>query len=151
MKETEEIVEDFNICNKVFVYGTLKRGWYNNHLLEGSEFLGSVKSQKVGVLCDYGCPMFFPETECPTTTPIVHTLEGEWKGEMVLAPVRGELWEMEDYLTLVKLDFLESEGSFYYRKLMETADGDLCWGYFGQRPFFYQPAEVNNNLEWVWK
>jgi len=85
---------------RVFVYGTLKKGFHNHRLLEGCEFIGT-RSVSGFTLIDLGA---FPG--------------------MVASPgeVTGEVYEIDDE-TLARLDQLESEGSFY-KRVKINIDGD---------------------------
>lgn len=77
--------------SKVFVYGTLKRGYHNHRLLIGTKFLG------VGILHDYGV------FNMSVGFPGIKYSEGNY--------VVGEVYEVSD-ITLANLDILEG----YYGK-----------------------------------
>ncbi len=85
---------------KVFVYGTLKKGWGNHRLLEGSTFLGVYETPKEFSLYDGGFPYAF-----------------HGGGENI----RGELYEVDDD-TLKNLDRLEGYPSHYNRIKIEAHD-----------------------------
>lgn len=101
---------------KIFVYGTLKRG-YGNHdwFLHDSAFLGEGTTQGKFDMIDVGFPMIFPVDD----------------GDRVA----GEVYEIGTE-TLRKLDRLENEGRMYDRRLhlIEMADGsaELCMIYIGR-------------------
>ena len=80
---------------KIFVYGTLKRGYGNNRLLTDSEFLGEHSTSPSFDLIDGGVPFM---------------IHGEFS-------VRGELYEV-DALTRDLLDYLrQRERDFLSRRL----------------------------------
>jgi gamma-glutamylcyclotransferase (GGCT)/AIG2-like uncharacterized protein YtfP len=83
---------------KVFVYGTLKKGYRNHRLLEGSNYIGEGKISGYD-LYDLGS---FPGI-----------IRG--KGEVV-----GEIYEI-DQETLKRVDMLESEGQLYSRVPVEVS------------------------------
>ena len=81
---------------RLFVYGTLKRGFGNNKVLGESRFVANGSIQ--GLLLDLGTfPGFISATGVP--------------------PVMGELWDVPDQATLDRLDQLEgADHGFYNRK-----------------------------------
>lgn len=88
----------------VFVYGTLKQGFGNHSLLEGSQFLGAgiIKDSNLK-LVDLGF--------CPA---VVRTSEEAYDG------IAGELYSVSRK-TLRRLDILESNGILYTRERFEVA------------------------------
>ena len=128
--------------NLVFVYGTLKEGFGNNRLLSSSLLVGSRTTTDKGVLLASGVPFFMPSIAVP------------YDLSDLCAPIRGELWEIpEDDGTLEALDHLESEGSFYHRRLITTTAGELCWTYVILDPTYFNYvtcATMNSQGEWQW-
>lgn len=100
---------------RCFVYGTLKKGFGNNYLLEGSTFLGQAMTNKSYHMIDVGFPVLL--TQGPA-----------------LYPVNGEVYKI-DQETLVNLDHLESEGRLYDRiadtVTMETGEEVRAYYYVG--------------------
>ena len=95
------------MTHRVFVYGTLKRGYPNNPLLEGSEFLGeavTVLTCKAVTVPAYK----MVETSFPVIMP-------DPSGK----PVAGELYTVDD-ATLARLDRLEREGRSYDRVMIDA-------------------------------
>ena len=94
--------------HRVFVYGTLKRGFYNHRLLEekSASFVGTARTRDPMrlVLGEYGIPYLMPE--------------GEASG-----PVVGELWRVDDD-ALDALDVLEGvdEGMYVRVRLQLVLD-----------------------------
>ena len=94
--------------HRVFVYGTLKRGFYNHRLLEekSASFVGTARTRDPMrlVLGEYGIPYLMPE--------------GEASG-----PVFGELWRVDDD-ALDALDVLEGvdEGMYVRVRLQLVLD-----------------------------
>lgn len=90
---------------KMFVYGSLKKGFHNNPVLGDSEFIG-VDIVEGYSMADLGAyPMAYSDPD----------------GEII-----GELYYITPE-TLEELDRLESEGSYYVREL---ADGLVYENFF---------------------
>lgn len=85
---------------KVFVYGTLKAGYWNNPILRNSNFIGEGLTTKKYILQDCGFPYAIPEN---------------YAEDNIVLPIIGEVWEVDDH-TLRNLDRLEGEGSHYHRR-----------------------------------
>ena len=103
--------------NLVFVYGTLKQDHGNNGLLNGSVFLGDRVTEDKFVLLKHGCPFLVPVSVLP------EDVDPEY-----LRPVRGELYQIDEAI-LEDLDRLESNGSFYHRRLIQMKEGETAWAY----------------------
>lgn len=88
---------------KLMVYGTLKRGWGNNRLLEGAKFLGDAYSCKKYVLVNGGFP-------------IAYTKEKEG---FPLLPIKGEIWEVEGH-HVERCDRLEGHPDWYRRNTIQA-------------------------------
>jgi gamma-glutamylcyclotransferase (GGCT)/AIG2-like uncharacterized protein YtfP len=82
----------------VFVYGTLKRGNYNNRLLEGSVFVEEAKVKGYGLTPGGGFPYAIP---CQNMT------------------ARGEVYAVEDH-TMARLDGLEGFPYHYTRDWVDV-------------------------------
>lgn len=97
----------------LFVYGTLKRGFSNNHLLNQAEFLGAAKTLGKYSLWVSGIPYVF-------------------KGEAV-SYIHGELYHV-DNLTLKIIDRLEGHPEWYRREevkvVTEKGETVTAWLYF---------------------
>lgn len=78
---------------QVFVYGTLKAGYGNNSLLQGSKF---VREDRVKGYKLFNCGF-------PVATPDANS------------SVKGEVWEIDPSKTLQWLDRLEGNGRMYNR------------------------------------
>ena len=98
--------------SKVFVYGTLKKGYHNHEVLteeSGGKFIGTT-NVKDYALADLGSfPAAFP---------------------MAGSTIIGEVYEVED---LDSIDHLEGYPSFYNRIEVETVYGQ-AWLYFQEKP-----------------
>lgn len=109
---------------KVFVYGTLKKGFHNHRCLEGALFEKEAVLSKAFRMFDTGgFPVILPaSTNAPGYFPT---------GEVYVLPegVAGEK-------ILHRLDALESEGYMYHRKEFETLDGDVVSVYVGDERVF---------------
>ena len=88
-----------SMTHRVFVYGTLKRGFWNHYLLEGCELFGSAATVPTYKMIENGFPVVMPDPE----------------GK----PVAGEIYTVDDE-TLERLDQLEREGSSYDRRLIDV-------------------------------
>ena len=99
----------------VFVYGTLRKGYWNHSLLENSKFLGkAITKEKYSLFAD-GIPYV---VKIPKTQII------------------GELYEV-DKETLERLDRLEGHPDFYKREEIEVLLDEKpmkAWIYFYPHP-----------------
>lgn len=95
---------------KVFVYGSLKRGFGNNVLLRDAEFIGNDET----IRSDF-------DLRCWGAYPAVYE-----SGSTV---VKGELYSVDDG-TFTSLDGLEGYPDFYNRQLVELKSGNKAWMYF---------------------
>lgn len=97
---------------KIFVYGTLKRGYGNNRLLDGAKFISEAHTPAEYTMVSLGG---FPGVIRGGETSIV-----------------GELWEVEDPIQLARIDRLEGHPNFYERHEVpvKVGDGDdAAWIY----------------------
>lgn len=106
-----DLALDLNAVDTVFVYGTLKRGHYNNNILSSSEFISEAVTDDSYYLFDCGFPYLC--TESKLYDPL---------------PVLGELYRVDDPYTLARLDRLEGHPQHYYRSLIRV-NGHLAWSY----------------------
>ncbi|CCH48337.1 gamma-glutamylcyclotransferase family protein [Pseudodesulfovibrio piezophilus] len=99
---------------KVFVYGTLKRGFANHYFLRNAHFFGMAKTVKM-----YG--LYVDEF------PSVYAWDA-------VSPIRGEVYDI-DMLTLRCLDGVEGHPRFSRREEIEVLldSGQLLWVWF----YFY--------------
>ena len=102
---------------KVFVYGTLKKGFGNHILLEGSKFLGYAKTNPLFTMVSLGG---FPAV----------IIDGE-------TSIQGEVYEVNEE-ALRSLDRLEGHPNWYKRIEVVT---DLCkaWMYC-MHPGYVKPV-----------
>lgn len=91
------------MMHRVFVYGTLKRGHWNNILLKDSFYAGEAATPPKYRMATSGFPV------------ILEAKDGEG------LPVAGELYHVNDE-TLARLDRLESEGRLYERKVIDVME-----------------------------
>lgn len=102
----------------VFVYGTLKQGRGNSHLLASADFMGEALTVERYALSLYAPQVFDRSDIAPC-----------WLGH-----VRGEVYDCDE-ATLAELDRLERNGEWYTRKLVpvQAEDGGPtvnAWLYF---------------------
>lgn len=116
--------EDFDKCDLVFVYGTLKKGYVNNKYLQFSVFVKEDTTQDLFVLGDVGFPYAFKEDQVKGIA------------EDYLKPVEGEVWQMDSPPTFWLLDRLEGVPTHYDRQLIKTQSDLTCW--------MYSPTQVNS-------
>lgn len=98
---------------KIFVYGTLKRGYGNNRLLKNSKYLGSYRVEGLQLWAH-------PQNK---GWGIPHAIPGPGR-------ITGELYEI-DYETLMRLDRLEGHPYFYKRQLIKV-NNQIAWIYIGK-------------------
>ena len=91
---------------KVFVYGSLKRGFHNNPVLDGARFIRADKVRGY-LLHDLG--------SYPAAVPCIGDSE-----------IHGELYEVDN---LARLDSLEGYPSFYDRQ-RKLVGGCFAWVYY---------------------
>lgn len=92
----------------VFVYGTLKKGFYNNPYLVYAKYLGEFETSEANYrMIDLGS---FPGVV-------------KMSGDETEGYIAGELYEVDDN-TLKSLDVLEGNGQLYNRALVDIADSD---------------------------
>jgi gamma-glutamylcyclotransferase (GGCT)/AIG2-like uncharacterized protein YtfP len=111
---------------KVFVYGTLKRGFHNHRCLEGAVFVKETCLATPFRMFDTGgFPVILPATENKPgyfPTGEVYELPEGGAGELVLA----------------RLDALESEGYMYHRQEFYTLDDEIVSVYVGDDKVFHR-------------
>jgi gamma-glutamylcyclotransferase (GGCT)/AIG2-like uncharacterized protein YtfP len=109
---------------KVFVYGTLKKGFHNHRCLEGATFVKeAVLNFPVRMYDTGGFPIILPASENKPgyfPTGEVYELPEGRDGELVLA----------------RLDRLESEGVMYHRRVHPTIDGEDVYVYVADQQMF---------------
>lgn len=93
----------------VFVYGSLKSGYFNNSLLRTSEFVSTMKTSGGFTLIDLGC------------FPAMIKIKAE-------SYVLGELWLVSKNV-LCMLDDLEGHPYFYRRRLIELENNTKAYAY----------------------
>ena len=140
------------MTHRVFVYGTLKRGYPNNPMLEGCEFLG----EAVTVLT-YKAVTVPAYKMVGTSFPVIMP---DPSGK----PVAGELYTVDD-ATLTRLDQLEREGRSYDRVMIDAtvplSNGERlttqAFTYVGREDRFgeifargplYEQANERGELDW---
>lgn len=104
---------------KVFVYGTLKKGFHNHRCLEGAVYSGQgVLATPFRMFDTGGFPVILPATENKPgyfPTGEIYELPAGREGELILA----------------RLDRLEGEGMMYHRRQFQTMDGEVVSVYIG--------------------
>ena len=100
----------------VFVYGTLKRGFRNHHVIGNEEFVESATTSEAYPLVVSGLPYLF---------------NNPGQGHRV----KGELYHIESSDSMSRLDSLEGHPRFYRRELIDVVvEGGSkpvkAWAYF---------------------
>lgn len=90
----------------IFVYGTLKKGFQNNHVISNGKLLGNHVTKSEFTMYDLGA---YPSV-CFDGSTAIH----------------GEVWELPD---LIRTDYLEGYPGYYDRVQIDTPFGD-AWIYF---------------------
>lgn len=114
----------------VFVYGTLRRGGENHHLLHGSRCV----------------------RERTTTADVSIWSNGSFPlmARQAGGRVVGEVYAVSEW-TLAQLDRLEGHPSFYEREQLVTRDGDVCWAYLITPRYLYAGLPMVEGGDWVKK
>ena len=100
--------------NKLFVYGTLKKGFNNHHYVKEYECLGEANTVEKYPMINSG---YFPSL-----------IDDKGIGYYI----KGFVYLVDDN-QLVKIDNLEGHPTFFQRKEIDIAIGDeiiKCWCYF---------------------
>lgn len=122
------------MTNLFFVYGTLKKNFHNNVLLDGCKFLGKGVTDDGYIVHGKG----FPKA--------VRYSKG--------CQLAGEVYEVTDKGTVQRLDWLEGNGSFYLRSkrmvTLESKEKGECWIYEYIAEPLKQPARsiTTDVLDW---
>lgn len=116
--------------HKVFVYGSLKKGFGNSQLLETAKFIceDTTKESSFNMFSFGGFPGL--------------NRGGAFK-------ISGELYEVDD-IDLARLDRLESNGSFYQREQVELDSGDKAWMYITIQEHDYNSTDNEDGIQ-TWK
>lgn len=100
----------------LFAYGTLKRGFRNDHYLRYSRYIGpAITRESYFEMVEYA-----HDAHSGLTYPAVRTTGG--------CRIVGEVYEIDND-TLEKLDVLEREGKDYYRQMVDLDTGLSAWTY----------------------
>ena len=112
---------------KLFVYGTLKKGYSNHDLLQNSHFYGEVKMWMPFKMFDLG---LFPALQCSRSN---------------LCWIEGEVYEVPDQV-MKRLDELEGYPDFYEKTTLNTKFGDTTLYYLNVKE---KGMTVIPNGKWV--
>lgn len=115
--------------HRIFVYGTLKRGFGNNCLLEGQKFVGeAVTKMSEFLLRSRGIPY-------------VHRIGAGGN------KIKGEVYEIDDNC-LEHVDGLEGHPNWYRREEVELHDGSKAWIYIMPNIDYDSiPEKVKNGVQ----
>lgn len=119
-------------CNRVFVYGTLKRGHGNHSLLREAKFIGEALTIKKFRLFDVGFPYAVPSQ----------------KG----ARLKGEVYEVNSPEIMRALDWLEGFPHHYDRQVitveLESGEKVDAWIYVVKTPEGKEIKPINGVVAW---
>ena len=147
----KNVYKDYKLCQKLFVYGTLKRGKQFSHHLTDNLF----QFEKEAVTLDS-----FSLLDLTSFPAMINVTEGlpVWNGtywekeEYITGQVKGEIFHMPSD-GLILSDKIECYPYFYTRTIIETDQGN-AWCYFlndsislPERFYFVAPNEFGE-LEW---
>jgi gamma-glutamylcyclotransferase (GGCT)/AIG2-like uncharacterized protein YtfP len=125
----------------VFVYGTLKRGYGNHHLLMEEIFLGEGETEDDYHLQGDSIPYAVPSAYVPKGT--------------IKAPIKGEIYHVVNPKTMRQLDILEGNGHFYFRNLRKVTleDKEILNAYIYEIPRWQDKRAscplVNGKFVWM--
>jgi len=109
---------------KIFVYGTLKKGFGNHRVLGDAKFLCEDITLYPYIMLDAGFPVVLPRASRG------HDASGVGAGF-----ITGEVYEIPDdehgANVLSSLDGLEGEGRMYHRRVTMTQGGHMVSMYIG--------------------
>lgn len=114
----------------VFVYGTLKRGWGNNRILQTSSlFVSEAVTKEKYLMLGRGIP---------------YVLELN-KPHEYARPILGEVWLVQDQETLDRLDRLEGVAyNHYRRKLIKVRD--VKGGLFYDAYIYFSASHTSEDI-----
>lgn len=113
--------------HRIFVYGTLRRGESNAHLMDGARFVRDAQTPPAFTL--------FALDGHPGMGPDGHDA------------VHGEVYDVDE-LTLARLDRLEAHPTWYERLPITLADGEVVETYI-LPPRFTAGCPVISSGDWV--
>jgi gamma-glutamylcyclotransferase (GGCT)/AIG2-like uncharacterized protein YtfP len=115
IKHLSSFNDGYKACDLLFVYGSLKKGSWNNHVLGDAELLGDYVTAEAGWMTNVGFPyMIFSGDidECGMRS----TQMGNGCEPYHQRCASGELYYTKDRRIKRRLDLLEGEGSHYRRR-----------------------------------
>lgn len=98
-----------------FVYGSLKKGFWNHPLLKGSEFIGEARTREKFLMLEAGYPYLFDEEQVKEGKSRKTSPEIIEKFSKPMLRVTGEVYKVSEN-TLRTLDFLEGVEDNHYRR-----------------------------------
>lgn len=133
------LLKDLQQCDRVFVYGTLKKTYGNHSVLGGSTYLTTTDTVSSFVLGDIGYPYAFPYDSVPSAYT------------KLLFPIRGEVYKIDDEYSFAGLDGLEGYPSHYNRRIISTKAGLSAWMYVQEDWSLAEYCSACKLKEGVWQ
>ena len=114
---------DKKMEHNVFVYGTLRKSFWNHRLLRLSKFKGCYATKKHYKMTQNGCiPFVSKAVETPTNLHKLISMRTRYR------PVVGEVYTV-DSRTLQSLDYLEGHPQWYKREEIDIEGFGKAWCY----------------------
>jgi gamma-glutamylaminecyclotransferase len=124
---------------KLFVYGSLKTGYWNNGKLRTCHLAGVAYSYEKYHLVADAFPFAIPETSHMFDCPAL--------------PIKGEVWDV-DRPTLADIDAMEGEGHWYFRETRKffMEKGGIVDAFIYEFPHMSQcqPCAVEDGM-YIWR
>lgn len=114
---------------KIFVYGTLMRGFSNHHLMKSCKFVGAATTKEKFALYVADFPFV---TE-----------------KLQISPIQGEVYEVTDVESLKRLDDLEEHPTWYRRKPVTVVVEGSTGGEIEAELYFNEEYAIEGDVESV--
>ena len=137
-------MNDLEINEFVFVYGTLKKGYGNSRIFlrHGAEYMGQWVTKHSYILGDIGFPYMFDREATSGYS------------EDLFKQVVGDLWHIPNEACLAALDGLEGVPHHYQRNIITLEDGTEAWSYLQHDDTnlrFCSYCDITEDNQWIWR
>lgn len=145
------------VNHHLFVYGSLKRSFYNHDLIKEARFIGAARTASAAFTMGA-----LEEKDTATGQIYSFPIVMESRPPAPCGHIEGEIYDHIDNDLLKKLDALEEVGSgLYERQRVEMSDGGTVWMYLftGRDPQNRRVPDINpvafdtanNTFTWLHK